>query len=202
MILKYSERKEYFKLYFLIINYVNDKLKIYPEKKNFENFDHFKHEQIVNLRDKFMDNLYLIDRFVKTKKQGLSPLEVDLLKSWKYSIKGNFVVYKQLKKYGLVIDLKDGKERVFGLLGLNDNFEGLLSLNNLPFPRLMEFAIMPFREKLIFDGLLADYSIKFEPEVKNRLKEICDQASKNDSIIVAMTKDGRLLTTGDIKKQQ
>ena len=71
----------------------------------------------------------------------------------------------------------------YGVLALTDPFEYLVGPN---LPVLAETVLMPLRDKIVYDGLMAGYNIYFGGGVKRNLNESYKQAKERFGIVTTL----------------
>ena len=74
-------------------------------------------------------------------------------------------------------------KKAYGVLALADPFEELVG----PYlPRLIHAVLLPFKDKIIYDGLLSGHNITFGGGVKRRLNEEYKEAKEAFGIITSL----------------
>ena len=90
----------------------------------------------------------LIDAFVSENPFRLSEDELEIVRSWKDLVAGEFYVYRCLKKY--TVFLTTGEPVVaYGVLSLTDSFEDLIGHR---LPHLCKTVLLPFKGRIVYDG--------------------------------------------------
>jgi len=85
-----------------------------------------------------------------------------------------------LKKHAIFI--RD--DEVYGVLGLSHEIaqvEGGMSL-----PAMVETVLLPFKDRIVYDGLLNRYNVVLGPGIRKRLKETYMSAKRNGRIITSL----------------
>jgi hypothetical protein len=114
---------------------------------------------------------------VEVNPQKLSAAHLAIVESWKQFIRGDFFIERYLKKYAVFIQ----DQKVYGVLALNDSFEEMLPHD--PLPMYVSATLLPFRDKIIYDGLIGSYSIYLGGGISSELKEIYLTAKQNGTIL-------------------
>jgi hypothetical protein len=70
------------------------------------------------------------------------------------------------------------------VLGLYDDFDDLFHKSQLP--RLVKAVLLPFKGKIIYDGLLQGYNVFFGSGIRGDLKEVYLTAKQNGRIIESL----------------
>ena len=88
----------------------------------------------------------------------LSDENRDIVSSWKKHISGKFILERHLKKGSIFISLDD--EKVYLVKGLNSTWREML--DGMPPPVLLNATLLPWKDVIISDGLVASfYYIQF-----------------------------------------
>lgn len=178
----------FYQLMWALQFYVNQKLQVLPAVKVLEDY-----AQNIELKDKakVRNALYehpdLIDAFLTENPQGFSDDQLEIVAQWKKFIKGKFYIERMLKRYTIFIGDNDA---VYGVLGLQSDFDEIFYSSQLPL--LVEAVLLPFRDVIIYDGLLQGYNIFFGSGISGDLKETYLRAKQRGEIIESLTdKKGR-----------
>jgi hypothetical protein len=126
-------------------------------------------------------NLPLIDAYCDSNPHGLSAAELDIVRSWKRSVTGKFVLLRYLKKYTILVS--EGRQ-VYGVLGLRSTLEDMFP--GRPLPLLVEAVLLPFKGSIIHDGLLKDFGLTFGPGIRSEMNEDYLAAKQNGRIITTL----------------
>ena len=186
MKLSEQEAKLFFQLMWALQFYVNHKLKIHPKIKSIDDYADCSTEQKVAVRKALYENLDFIDSFIQENPQNFSKENLAVVSSWKFYISGDFFIERLLKKYTVFIQ----EDRVYGVLGLSQGFDELTYHSNLPL--YVNTILLPFKGKIIYDGLLGSRNIYFGGGIKRSLKETYMRAKQNNRIIdsLEISRDG------------
>jgi hypothetical protein len=87
-------------------------------------------------------------------------------------------------------------KKAYGVLGLADPLDKIIG----PFlPRMMTTVLLPFKGKIIYDGLLLVHNISFGGGIKRSLNEEYREAKEAFGIITSL--DGQLAATREKPKK-
>ena len=153
MKLSEQEAKLFFQLMWSLQFYVNHRLKIHPKIQSVDDYADSSAEQKVKVREALYENLKLIDSFVQENPQNFSKENLETVSNWKNFIRGQFFIERLLKKYAVFIQ----EDKVYGVLGLSQSFDELTYHSNLPL--YVDTILLPFKNKIIYDGLLGFQNI-------------------------------------------
>ena len=166
----------YFRLMWALQFYVNRKLELH-DIQSLEAYEDCPRDQKVIVREALYDNPKMIDAFVRENPQGFSSAELDIVAKWKKPVMGSFFIERLLKKYTVFIQ----DEAVYGVLGLNQDFDEIIHPSHLPL--YVDAVLLPFKGKIVYDGILISRNIYFGGGVKRRLRETYMRAKQNHRII-------------------
>lgn len=186
MKLSKSDVKLFYELMWALQFHVNLKFKIYSQIKNIEDYADCKIDQKVKIRKTLYENIEFIDSFVLENPQNFSREKLFIVSKWKNYIGGDFYIERLLKKYAVF--MQDGE--VYGVLGLSQGFDEQIHPSTLP--QSVSTVLLPFKGKIIYDGLLGHRNIQFGGGIKSSLRETYMWAKQNDRILdsLEISQDG------------
>ena len=167
----------FYKLMWSLQTYVNLKLELLPGIVTVEEYQMLPTSEKFTVREALYDNIGLVDTYLEENPQDLSKEELEIVESWKKFQQGDFLIERLLKKYAVFI----GGEKVYGVLALHETFDDVLPYVQLPY--YAKAVLLPFKGKIIYDGLLNSYAISFGGGIKSNLKETYMAAKQNGKII-------------------
>lgn len=180
MNLSTEDTKLFYKLHWSLLAYANQHLKIMPPVANFEEIGKRPIEQVAQVRNALHDNPDLLERFLAENPAGFSPQELAIVASWRHCVRGDFYILRFLKPYAVFLS---GKEptHLYGVLGLRDPLE--VMLRGVPLPVLVQATLLPFRDGIIYDGIMNFYSITFGGGIRGSLNENYNRLKEREGII-------------------
>jgi hypothetical protein len=195
MYLNEQDRAIFFKLYFDLLLCVNKKHKIvkgfygdrYP--KSVDKSD------ALQVRERLFDNPSWIDEYLAKYGNEFSDEERDVLLSWRdHFIKSNFFVMRNQKKY-TVFMLAEGDEttKLYGVVGLNHPISEVLETYRLP--AMVNAVILPFRGKIVYDGIMTFNNISFGAGMRGSLNETYRISKEKFGIIESLPFDEASIKT-------
>lgn len=176
MKLSEQEVKLFYRLMWALQFYVNQKLKIHAVA-SIDAYADLTTDQKAQVRDALYDHIKLIDAFIRENPQNLAEDDLAIISEWKKFIRGSFYIERFLKKYAVFIK----EDNVYGVLGLATSFAEL-AYDADP-PLYVETVLLPFKGKIIYDGLMRFHPIFFGGGIKRSLKETYLRAKQNRRII-------------------
>ncbi len=170
----------FFKLMPALQVFANRKLQIIKGIEDVEQYKKTSDEQRVNLRNAFYEKPELIDEFIQANPLGFSSDELAIVSGWKNFIAGDFMIDRVLKKYAIFI----GNNKVYGVLALAEPFR--MVLGGMPLPVYVKTVLLPFKGKIIYDGLIEGYNILFGQGVVTSMSNTYRAAKQQGKIIESL----------------
>ena len=187
MLLPSHELELFFKLHRALLFFVNQRLTVIPDMlASPEDFAALPPGVRLKVRDALNANLDLIDSFVGENPARLSDDELDTVRSWRHLVHGKFYVFRELKKYTVFLST-DNRPVAYGVLALSQPFEDLIG----PFlPVLTQTVLLPFKDRIVYDGLMSSYNVSFGPGVRRNLNEDFKTAKDRHGIVTSLPVSG------------
>lgn len=171
--------------------FVNQKNKIYTNIKSLEEYKEWSTEAKMDVRAALYSNITIIDSYVAENPQKLSADKLEIISEWKNFVHGDFYIERYLKRCAMFIE----NDAVYGVLGLHQSFDELIPRSRLPM--YVQAVLLPFKGKVIYDGLFQVNNIFFGGGIKGHLKETYMRAKQNNRIIESFD----IATTDSPKKE-
>ena len=183
MILDPDDRERFYKLHKALILFVNQRLEIVEAPTaSSKTIVALPPDQRLKVRDALVENTSLIDEFVEENPFDFAPEELDVVRSWKHLVAGEFYVLRFLKKY--TVFLTDREPSVaYGVVALSDPFEVLI---RQPLPYLCKTVLLPFQGRIVYDGILSGYNLLIGPGIRRRLNDTYNQAKNRYGIVTSL----------------
>ncbi len=179
-----EEGKQFYKLFSALLGYVNRKLGLllvqFSESSEYTSLPPQTRGEV---RDALYAHRELIGQFVAENPVGLSPEELEIVAGWKHALVGRFYILRHLKNYTIFLSATDKPYKAYGVLGLADPIEEVVGPN---LPVLANAVLLPFRGQIIYDGLIAPYSVTFGGGVRRHLNEDYNRAKEEFGIITSL----------------
>lgn len=177
--MKLSEKDAdlFFDLMFPLQFYVNQKEDLFENIETVEEYRNLDIEDQLLVRDALWENPDLIAQYVSENPDNLSVEHLNLVKSWQQRVHGRFVIERLLKKHAIFV----ADEKVYAVLGLHGSFDEMIPKEALPV--FVEAVLLPFRDVIIYDGLLLGGNIMIGPNMAVGFKDTYMAAKRNDKII-------------------
>ena len=196
MQLSQVEANYFFHLFKPLLIYTNQKFQITPGMKEPEEIEGYPFEETVKVRDKLYQNPGIFDEFIQENTEKLSTEDISIIESWKGFIQSNFFVFRYLKKYTIFLTA-DEPYKAYGVLSLYSPFEEIIGSN---IPTLIETVLLPFKDKIVSDGIFKSSNILFGSGIRNSLKESYEEAKTRFGIITSLNALVEEIETADTAK--
>ena len=174
----------FFELMWSLQFFVNQRLQVLSNVSTLDAYIGCSGEEKAQVRDALYDNIELIDAFIEEDPYQFPDDKVAIIAKWRRLVAGEFYIERLLKKYAIFISSDD---KVYAVLALHDSFEDMFYPAQLPV--LAEAVLLPFKGKIIYDGLLGSYNILFGGGISSELKEVYMAAKQNGRIIETLEPD-------------
>lgn len=183
----------FFNLMWSLQHYVNQKCGIHPEVRSVDEYSDLSLQEKAEVRQALYSDVTIIDSFLEDNPQDLGEEELAIAASWKSFVGGDFFVERFLEKYTILIQ----EEEVYGVLGLLDPIEEVVPTS---VPSYINTVLLPFKGKIIYDGMMSSRGIRFGGNMREELKEIYMTAKQNRRIITTLDPEKREEMQRDRKK--
>ena len=173
----------FFKLHRTLMFFVNQRLQAIPDNlATPDQFAALSPEIRVKVRDAFLAHPDLIDEFVEQNPAHLPADELDIVRSWRHFVAGKFYIFRELKQCTVFLSV-ERPVIAYGVLALSQPFDDLVGPH---LPVLVETVLLPFKDKIVYDGLMNGYRISFGPGIRRSLNESFKNAKAQHGIVSSL----------------
>jgi len=170
----------FFKLMPALQTFGNQRLQVIKNLNDIEQYQKISNEQRVSLRNAFYKKPEIIDEFVQENPYGFSHNELEIVSLWKNFVAGDFFIQSVTKKYAIFI----GNNKVYGVLALMEPFQAVLG--GMPLPAYVKTVLLPFKGKIIYDGLIEGYNLFIGPGMSASFRNTYRAAKQQGKIIESL----------------
>lgn len=170
----------FFDLMFPLQLYVNKNKNIYPEIETIEAYIDLGMKAQAVVRDALWESPDLIQQYVSENPNQMPPTHLEIVDGWQTFVKGRFVMERLLKKHAIFIQNDD----VYGVLALHNSFDELIPKQMLPV--YVETVLLPFKEAIIYDGLIRGGNIMIGSNMGRVFKHKYLDAKRSGEIIISL----------------
>lgn len=146
-------------------------------------------QTLQRIREALWKRRSLLDDFVAANPFRLAPPELELALGFKHAICGRFFVERCLKQHAILVGAQD--RRVYAVLGLTEDIgEFLYHRSPVGLAAMVETTLLPFKGRIVWDGLVALLRVAFGPGIRSGFKEAYMRAKDRGEIVTTLG-DGR-----------
>jgi hypothetical protein len=182
MLLGPQDADLFFKLHRALMWFVNERLQIVPDIGSPDEFSALPPETRLQVRNALLDETDLLELFVDANPFDLTDDELDIVSSWRHQVAGKFFVFRYLKQHTVFLATEEPPV-AYGVVALTESFEDMLGPQ---LPRWVETVLLPFQDRIVYDGLLDGYNISFGPGVRRDLNESYKSAKERLGIVISL----------------
>lgn len=143
-----KDTRNFLKLYYSLINFVNEKYNLYPGL-NFQSTNTALMIPLSEIIDKFWENKnVLIDEYCEQNPLHLSIPNLQVVKEFKYAIRNQFCVSEIMDGYTVFFD----GNSLYMVKGLSDRIDRTISSNDLPLT--IQTSLFPFHGDIVYGGII------------------------------------------------
>ena len=195
MFLNEEDRTIFFKLYFDLLLFVNKKHKIVSGFRKGRYPKSVDTSEAFQIREELFDNPNWINDYLNEYYAEFSEEERKILISWHdYYIKSEFFIVRNLKKYTVFMKPDDeNKSKLYGVIGINHPISDLFESSYLPI--YVKALIIPFKDMIIYDGIISSHNIRFGSGFKNSLNDEYRASKEQFGIITSLPFDESIVIT-------
>ncbi|MEO8356204.1 MAG: hypothetical protein ABI621_09835 [Chloroflexota bacterium] len=177
MTLSHEDGILFFELMWMLQYFVNQKRGFHKDIDSREAYARLPTEKKLKARDELWKNNGLIEAYAQENPDALSPEELEIVRKWKDPVKGSFFILRHLKKGSIFIQ----DEKVYSVHGILDPLEEVIPSHALP--QMVQAILLPFKGRIVYDGLLSGYSIHFGSGIRSTLERAYTAAKARDRIM-------------------
>jgi hypothetical protein len=182
MILEPHETQRFYKIWFPLLHYVNERRNLVPKLAATPQDGSISPDDAYKVSSALWSEDALRDTFIAENPFDLPPVDLALVRSWDHRVAGDFYVFRHLKKYSVFI-AQGASDRVYGVLGLVSPFEEVLPL---PPPVLVQTVLLPFEDRITYDGLFSFYNVYFGSGIRGGLNDTYRNAKERGQIVTTL----------------
>lgn len=170
----------FYKLHGSLLAYANRELKILPAGIAPDQVRKQPIQQVAKLRDACYEKLAVLGAYLATNPVRLPAEELLIIASWQHRITGQFYIMRHLKAYTIFMSIKT-PEHLHGVLGLIDPLA--VVMGGAPLPMMVDATLLPFRDRIIYDGIISPYRIFFGPGIRGNVNATYNRLKEREGII-------------------
>ncbi|MDA8218651.1 MAG: hypothetical protein M0Z94_13650 [Dehalococcoidales bacterium] len=173
----------FIRLHVVLLVYVNRKLGLVPGVDSEEAFRASSLEDKLKIRDALYADPQVIDSFIAENPARIPPDELALVATWKQAVAGKFYIFRYLKRYTVFLNDKE-PPKAYGVLGITDEIEHMFRQDP---PIMVTTVLLPWRDKIIYDGLVQSYNVYFGAGIRGSLNQTYQKIKATTGIIETLS---------------
>ena len=162
----------FYRLWLPMLDYVNSEYRINPGIGQLNGAESIDPMEVQLIAEYVWTHTAVIDEYLAYAEHH------EIVAGWKRCRKGTYILERNLKKGSVFISAEDVE--VYMVLGLFSPWEEMFGYR--PLPVMMDAVLLPFRDKIITDGLVLPYNIVFGRGAAADFKDAYMDAKKNGKI--------------------
>jgi hypothetical protein len=186
-ILSPQDSDAFVRLWSCIDAYVNTRTKVLPGFLTPEQLRGTKPDQLQQVRKNVWEQRTLLDEFVSENPFSLSSAELIEVQLFRHAVRGRFFVERCLKDYAVFVSAGQGAPSVYAVGGLTERIDDVLYRGSgLGYATLVETTLVPFRGRIVWDGIVSLYNITFGPGARRGFKDAYIRAKDRGAVVLSL----------------
>lgn len=182
MILPPHATDRFYRIWWALLRYANTQRHILPAALTLPPEGTLTPADGRKLREVVWEDDSLREAFIAENPATLPPEDLGIVRSWQHRVAGTFFVLRHLKKYSVFL-AEASQARAYGVVGLVSPFEEVIG----PYlPRAVQAVLLPFEDRITYDGLLSGYSVSFGAGIRRNLDVAYRNAREREGIVTSL----------------
>lgn len=171
--------ERFYHIWFQLLHYINEQRHLIAPFPNDPKIARLDPQNVMKIRDVLWQDDTLRTEFIAENPAHLPVEDLTIVKSWQHRVAGNFFVVRYLKKYTVFLS-SETPAHAYGVLGLYSTIEEVIG----PYlPIYVQAVLLPFEDHIIYDSLLAPFSIHFGSGMRSGFNDSYRDAQEREGII-------------------
>jgi len=180
MTLTPDEMALYYRLHWALLAYTNRRLNIFPHVITLDDMLRLSTAEKMEVREACYEHPELLESFIAENPEGLPPHELAIVATWRHRVSGEFYMVRYLKRYAVFLSTTE-PQHLYGVLGLTEPLDEMFG--GRPLPIYVRAVLLPFKEKIIYDGLLNTYNVYFGGGIRSDVNRTYNRLKRRKGII-------------------
>ena len=151
---------QFYKLYFALLDYTNQKYQIKKGYKIYKKQNRNPKNLYEIIEKLWKNQKEIIDEFISKNPYKLNDEELEIIKEFKNGIRNIYIIARYEEEYTAFMT----PNKTYMIKGVNTNVDEIIPYNELP--KAVITTILPFKDHLIYDGIIVSYPIDLGMEFK------------------------------------
>ncbi|MBN1297524.1 hypothetical protein JXA80_12135 [bacterium] len=156
----------FFKLHPAFLYYANQRMGVVAGVDSLDRFMALPFHDKNEIRNRARSQPELIRSFVRDNPAALNDVELAIVDSWRYALDGSFYVMRYDEDHAVFLDT-GATPKAYGVTCLKKNFREIFGET---LPVYVKTILMPFKNRIIYDGFLFTYPVTFDPPIVQELE--------------------------------
>lgn len=178
MVLTDKEAEQFYDLWIPLLDFVNQKYKLVKELYGMTSPKGLPLKSVALIASKLWKDRDVIDEFVLSGCKRMDEEETAIVSSWKRAIHGKFIVDRHLRNGSVLISVDNNE--VYVVKGIYSSWREILQ--GYPMPQIVEATLIPFRDFIIHDGIVAPYGVCLSRNMSEQAKQIYLEAKSSGNL--------------------
>ena len=178
-----SEVEQFYRIWWPLLGYVNEQRRLVPRVvgKTIKGGVLSTQEAAV-IRDALWADDALREAFIAENPAHLSREDLEITAGWRFRVAGRFIVLRHLKKYSVFLS-QSKPPHAYGVLGLVSPIDEVIGPE---VPQLVQAVLLPFRDKITYDGILTGYRLHFDRGIRAGLNDTYRNIKEREGITTTL----------------
>lgn len=159
-----KELEQFYRLKHSLYLFANKKINVLQHTQDWEDVGNNSPESIMKVRNHiFLKDITIIDDYIQSNPNNVTKEELDILSHWKKAIPcKRAIIFKHTNEHSLFFV----ENNVYAITGLMDSFKDIFDNDT---PVFIDLIILPFKNKLVHEGLFMPYGISVGKSMKDSI---------------------------------
>jgi len=173
----------FFRLHRSLMFFVNQRFNVIDEKvATPDAYSVLPPTTRIKVHKVLLEHMDLIDAFANENPFRFDETDLEIVRSWRNLVAGTFYAYRQLQEYMVFLSSTE-PVIAYGVVALFDPFEVVIGPHP---PRMVKTTLLPFKGRIVYDGLVTGYNITFGSGIRRRLNESYKEAKERFGIVTSL----------------
>lgn len=155
----------FYKLYMGLLEYVNNTYNVSTNLKKIYKAKYINPNDLYPVIEKlWTDSDTIIDNYIKLNPHKFNKYELSLIEEFKKGKRDLYIIAEYEEEYTIFMD----EEKAYMVKGLTGNIDEIVPNDSLPMSAMT--TLLPFKQYIIYDGLLGSNNIKIGINMKRNIK--------------------------------
>jgi hypothetical protein len=183
MTLEAYEVQQFYRIWFPLLNYVNEQRNLSPEFPEAWRRHNVAPEVALPLQTAVWKDDTLREGFIRDNPADLSDEDLAMVDSWQHRVGDKFILLRHLKRHSVFLG-SDNKG--YAVLGITDRLDEIL----LQLPPVMVYTVLiPFGDRIIYDGIIGPYNLSFGSGYRSSFNDTYRDIQERGGLITSLPPD-------------